>query len=153
MSSDSNNRLPGRPRHYEVGYGKPPKQHRFKKGQSGNPSGRSRELVLGNSLAQFIRTLGIYNSGGHPQTRLRNQMKRRSISVRDKSKDSPPRRPGRPYVVFPLPHDADDPNVPERTLMSDGTTPALRGKAFQLKKITHNSRTVVECPSQDPQQL
>ena len=40
MSSDNNNRLPGRPRHYEVGYGKPPKQHRFKKGQSGNPRGR-----------------------------------------------------------------------------------------------------------------
>ena len=37
---------------------------------------KSRELVLGNSLAQFMRTLGIYNSGGHPQTRLRNQMKR-----------------------------------------------------------------------------
>lgn len=25
---------------YEVGYGKPPKQHRFRPGQSGNPSGR-----------------------------------------------------------------------------------------------------------------
>ena len=27
---------------YEVGYGKPPKHSRFKKGQSGNPSGRPR---------------------------------------------------------------------------------------------------------------
>lgn len=27
---------------YEVGYGKPPKQHRFRKGQSGNPRGRAR---------------------------------------------------------------------------------------------------------------
>lgn len=27
-------------RGYEVGYGKPPAEHRFKKGQSGNPSGR-----------------------------------------------------------------------------------------------------------------
>lgn len=25
---------------YEVGYGKPPQQHRFKRGQSGNPRGR-----------------------------------------------------------------------------------------------------------------
>ena len=37
---------------------------------------QSRELVLGESLAEFMRTLGIYNSGGQPQTRLRNQMKR-----------------------------------------------------------------------------
>ena len=37
---------------------------------------RSRELVLGKSLPEFMRTLGIYNSGGNPQTRLRNQMKR-----------------------------------------------------------------------------
>ena len=37
---------------------------------------RSRELVLGRSLSKFMRTLGIYNSGGKPQTRLRNQMKR-----------------------------------------------------------------------------
>ena len=38
-----------------------------------------RELVLGRSLAEFMRTLGIYhNSGGRGgvQTRLRNQMKR-----------------------------------------------------------------------------
>ena len=37
---------------------------------------RSRELVLGKSLSEFMRTLGIYNSGGRDQTRLRNQMKR-----------------------------------------------------------------------------
>ena len=40
---------------------------------------KSRELVLGRSLAEFIRTLGIYhNSGGRGgvQTRLRNQMDR-----------------------------------------------------------------------------
>ena len=37
---------------------------------------QSRELVLGRSLSEFMRTLGIYNSGGHPQTRLKNQMVR-----------------------------------------------------------------------------
>jgi uncharacterized protein DUF5681 len=30
------------PRDYEVGYGKPPKHSRFRKGKSGNPSGRPR---------------------------------------------------------------------------------------------------------------
>ena len=40
---------------------------------------QSRDLVLGRSLAEFMRTLGIYhNSGGRGgvQTRLRNQMDR-----------------------------------------------------------------------------
>ena len=37
---------------------------------------QSREIVLGKSLAEFMRTLGVYNSSGRTQTRLRNQMKR-----------------------------------------------------------------------------
>ena len=37
---------------------------------------QSRVLVLGPSLAKFMKTLGVYNSGGQPQTRLRNQMNR-----------------------------------------------------------------------------
>lgn len=31
---------------YEIGYGKPPKHSRFKKGQSGNPRGRKRSFQL-----------------------------------------------------------------------------------------------------------
>ncbi|MDG4886809.1 DUF5681 domain-containing protein [Mesorhizobium sp. WSM4887] len=38
MSGRNGNRK--RPTHYEVGYGKPPSEHRFAKGQSGNPKGR-----------------------------------------------------------------------------------------------------------------
>ena len=37
---------------------------------------KSRELVLGRSLSEFMRTLGVYSSGGRDRTRLRNQMKR-----------------------------------------------------------------------------
>ena len=36
----------------------------------------SRELILGRSLAEFMRTLGVYSSTGGVQTRLRNQMNR-----------------------------------------------------------------------------
>src|SRR3984893_9282719 len=34
---------PESPRDYQVGYGKPPRHTRFKRGQSGNPRGRPRE--------------------------------------------------------------------------------------------------------------
>ena len=37
---------------------------------------RSRVLVLGKSLSEFMRALGVYDSSGRTQTRLRNQMKR-----------------------------------------------------------------------------
>ena len=36
----------------------------------------SRELVLGKSLSDFMRSLGVYSSSGGKHTRLRNQMKR-----------------------------------------------------------------------------
>ena len=38
---------------------------------------KPRVLILGDSLAEFMRALGIYNSGGNPQIHsLRNQMRR-----------------------------------------------------------------------------
>ena len=37
---------------------------------------QNREIVLGRSLSKFMRTLGVYDSSGRTQTRLRNQMKR-----------------------------------------------------------------------------
>ena len=39
---------------FEVGYRKPPKAHRFKPGQSGNPNGRPRKKGLG-SVEEIIR--------------------------------------------------------------------------------------------------
>ncbi len=55
---------------YEVGYRKPPKQHRFKAGQSGNPTGRSRgkrpnkpslnvERMKGVILEEAYRTIMV----------------------------------------------------------------------------------------------
>ena len=37
---------------------------------------RKRELILGRSLSNFMRTLGVYSSAGGVATRLRNQMDR-----------------------------------------------------------------------------
>ena len=37
---------------------------------------QSREIVLGKSFSEFMRTLGVYSSGGRDRTRLRNQMRR-----------------------------------------------------------------------------
>ena len=37
---------------------------------------QSRVIVLGTSMAKFLKTLGVYTTSGETQTRLRNQMKR-----------------------------------------------------------------------------
>ena len=39
---------------YEVGYGKPPTKHRFKKGKSGNPRGRPRKTKDFRKLADQV---------------------------------------------------------------------------------------------------
>ncbi|HWW58829.1 MAG TPA: DUF5681 domain-containing protein [Sphingopyxis sp.] len=41
-----------------VGYGKPPKKHRFKKGQSGNPAGRPPKPKLANDLRSMLDRIG-----------------------------------------------------------------------------------------------
>jgi hypothetical protein len=40
---------------YEVGYGKPPRRSRFRKGQSGNPGGRPRGVTAGRAKALALK--------------------------------------------------------------------------------------------------
>jgi Family of unknown function (DUF5681) len=56
-------------RDYEVGYGKPPRQTRFRKGQSGNPRGRSPgtknlKTLLNDALNEPVI---VTENGGHRQ--------------------------------------------------------------------------------------
>jgi len=55
-------------RNYEVGYGKPPIETRFREGQSGNPTGRPKgKLNLATVLAQALLTKVVVNEGGRRQ--------------------------------------------------------------------------------------
>ena len=50
---------------YSVGYGKPPREFQFKKGQSGNPNGRPKgSLNLATILARTLREKVTVNEGG-----------------------------------------------------------------------------------------
>lgn len=62
MSKDKN------PGSYEVGYGKPPREHQFKKGQSGNPAGsrgRKREptTLIGMTKAALLKKQAVIVDG------------------------------------------------------------------------------------------
>lgn len=59
-------RRPGDP--YEVGFGKPPKQTRFKKGRSGNPRGRPRKKPdLYSELTKVLRENVTVTIDGQPE--------------------------------------------------------------------------------------
>jgi Family of unknown function (DUF5681) len=84
--------IPGRKRHYEVGYGKPPVATRFQPGQSGNPLGRSKgsrnslrpslneERLKAIILDEAYRTINVNDASG-PITISMAQAVIRSLAV------------------------------------------------------------------------
>ena len=62
MSSKGRDKSPS---DYQVGYGKPPAQTRFKKGQSGNPNGRPKgTLNLATVITKTLRERVVINENG-----------------------------------------------------------------------------------------
>ena len=56
---------PKNPSDYPVGYGKPPQKTQFKKGQSGNPKGRSQGSPnLATALDRALKEKVVVNEGG-----------------------------------------------------------------------------------------
>jgi pantoate kinase len=54
---------------YEVGYGKPPKEHRFKKGKSGNPNGRPKgALNIATVIDRVLQEKVVINENGKRKT-------------------------------------------------------------------------------------
>jgi hypothetical protein len=47
---------------YQVGYGRPPKHSRFRKGQSGNPGGKRRRNVLKERSKEIVLREAYTNS-------------------------------------------------------------------------------------------
>jgi hypothetical protein len=61
---------------YEVGYGKPPKRHRFKKGVSANPKGRPKRKAssLADIIERVMKAPLPYREGGRSKTASRRQL-------------------------------------------------------------------------------
>ena len=96
---------------------------------------QSRELVLGRSLSEFMRSLGVYNSGGQHLTRLRNQMKRLfACSVQLTYKDANVER----FVNSPIAESGEywwNPQRPDDPTLWDSKI--RLGEAFYQEIIRH----------------
>lgn len=62
---------------YKIGYAKPPKQYRFKKGLSGNPTGRPRKAPQDNDLKSILERVGneVVEIGGRQMTMREVELK------------------------------------------------------------------------------
>src|SRR6516165_7058627 len=77
-----------RPRDYEVGYKKPPKETRFKKGNNANPRGRPRGLKnLAKLLEQALDTSVVIVEDGTPRRRTKRDVVIEQLVDRSASAD------------------------------------------------------------------
>ena len=70
---------------FEVGYGKPPKDKQFKKGQSGNPSGRPKKDKMFKSLSRVLRDCLLEMVEGSINGKPRKMLGLEAIVAKQKS--------------------------------------------------------------------
>lgn len=73
MMSDKGDGKDNPPRPYEVGYGKPPKHSRYKKGQSGNRKGRKPRVKNASTLIQMELDKPIVVRDGEKERQITKQ--------------------------------------------------------------------------------
>ena len=118
---------------YEVGYKRPPSQHRWKKGQSGNPAGKPKgRHTLGAVLASALNETVTIKSGGEMhQTTLLDVVTRALI---DRAKNGDARLMGQLLKEIHLHEAAEEKAAPQTPALNAADEDVLKALYARLTR-------------------
>jgi hypothetical protein len=115
----------------EIGYGKPPKSGQFKKGVSGNPSGRPKKASdFGSQLLREFNSKMIINENGKRRAITKIEVLTKQLSNKAVSGNLPTSRLLLPYYQQALEKRAEQQQLANRTvdeLTNEELTAIIRG--------------------------
>ena len=130
------------PNDYEVGYGKPPKDTQFKKGQSGNPKGRTKGgKNFKTDLAEVLQEVVAVKEGGVRRNLSKQRAMLKSVTAKAMQGDARSVALIVNMVIRLLDHDDDPAEVPDLAAEDSAILESYERRHSKKPRIRHRTRS------------